>query len=375
MILYFASFVIFCFVCANLFWRTHLPLWLKASGCALLFAASLKYEIYQWLGGAFFAPHLPRTLLLVLEAAYGAFLTLAFLLLLKDICMFGNYCLGKIGFSAPRTMQHGMINAILVLLALCMGIYGTWNATRVPAIRQIEAKIPGLPDGLRGFRIVQLSDLHIGPILKKGWLQEVVKKTNAVQPDLIVMTGDYVDGTVDEIRAELQPLAQLDARWGMLAVTGNHEYYWDVSGWRHAIREMGIDLLENEHRVFNIGDAQLVVGGVPDNHASRFNAESPNPQKAFADAPEAIRILLAHQPKEAGTWLREADIMLTGHTHGGIIFFLEPLIARFNGGFVQGRYDVGGKTLYVSPGTGIWNGFSARIGAAPEITLVVLEKG
>lgn len=374
MILYIASFVLFCLVSVNLFWRVQIPLWAKIAGCMLVLLASLKYEIYQWVGGAFFAPQLPRSLLIVLEAAYGAFFILAFLLILEDIYLLGNFFLCKIGFPAPTRLPRGLINAALSLLAVVCGLYGTWNATRVPPLREMTVKIANLPDDLHGFRIAQLADLHVGPILKQDWTTEVVEKTNAARPDLIVMTGDYIDGTVEEILDQLKPLAGLYAPCGVLAVTGNHEYYWNAKGWSEQIRKLGIDLLENEHRVLNVGKSQLVIGGVPDNHADRFGFDAPNAAKAFAGAPKAVRLLLAHQPKNAPDWLQEADIMLSGHTHGGIIFFLEPLIARFNGGFARGMYDIDGKKLYVSPGTGIWNGFSARVGVAPEITLIILEK-
>lgn len=374
MILYITSFVLFCIVCANLFWRIQLPLWAKIAGCALVLLSSLKYEIYQWIGGAFFAPQLPRSILLVLEAAYGAFFILAFLLLLEDIYLLGNFFLCKIGFPAPARLPRGIINIALSLFAVACGIYGTWNAVRVPPVHEITVRIPNLPDELQGFRIVQLADLHVGPLLKKDWTAEVATRANAAHPDLIVMTGDYIDGTVDEILDDLKPLAGLSAPYGVLAVTGNHEYYWDARSWSRQIRKLGIDLLENEHRVLDVGKAQLVIGGVPDNHADRFGFDAPNASRAFEGAPGALRILLAHQPKNAPNLLKEADLMLSGHTHGGIIFFLEPLIARFNGGFARGMYDIGEKKLYVSPGTGIWNGFSARVGVAPEITLIILAR-
>lgn len=174
---------------------------------------------------------------------------------------------------------------------------------------------------------------------------------------------------------ELRPLADMRAKYGIFAVTGNHEYYWNAKEWSEAIRCLGIDLLNNEHRLITVETDTLVIAGIPDAGAGRFGFEAPNIDKALANAPEAVRILLAHQPKNAKSWLEKADLMLSGHTHGGIMFFLQPLIARFNGGFVNGQYTVGDKQLYVSPGTGIWNGFSARIGVPPEITRIVLERG
>ncbi len=375
MILYIASFVIFCYVSASLFLRAHCPLWFKIAGCALVLLVSLKYEIYQWLGGAFFAPFLPRWFLLVMEAAFGALLVLCFLLVFKDLYLLGNYILARIGIPVPRHLPMGWIKGGLICIALAFGIYGTWSAVRVPDIRTITARLPNLPPALHGMNIVQLTDLHVGPILKKDWVFEVVEEVNAIDPDIIVMTGDYIDGTVEEVLDELRPLADMRAKYGIFAVTGNHEYYWNAKEWSEAIRCLGIDLLNNEHRLITVETDTLVIAGIPDAGAGRFGFEAPNIDKALANAPEAVRILLAHQPKNAKSWLEKADLMLSGHTHGGIMFFLQPLIARFNGGFVNGQYTVGDKQLYVSPGTGIWNGFSARIGVPPEITRIVLERG
>lgn len=372
MILYLASACMFLFVALNLFWRIDCSTGVKAAGCLLLLFISLKYEVYRFIGGYFFAPHLPRAFLLLMEALYGGFIILFFLLLLFDLYLIGNLLLSRCGFPVPKILPRGAINCGLAGLALALGIWGTWNAVKVPDVRTIQLAVSGLPAPLTGLRLVQLSDLHIGPILKGDWLAEVVAKTNSLRPDLILLTGDYVDGFVSEIGAELAPLADLKASYGVWAVTGNHEYYWNMPQWRSVLEKLNVKMLENEHKAIQINNETIIVAGIPDLAAGRFGLPMPDLAKALRGAPDAVRILLSHQPKHVSEYAKQVDLMLSGHTHGGLMFFLQPLVARFNDGFVNGLYAAGKSSIYVNPGTGLWNGFSSRIGVPSEITEVIL---
>lgn len=373
MLLYVASFFIFIFVALNLFFKTACPLAIKILGSILILAISLKYEIYQFLGGAFFSPSLPRAFILAMEALYAGLLILFFLLLLWDIYLAGNWILAKTGFPIPRHLPKGWIKCGLCCVALALGVWGTMQAIAVPAIKRVEISLNKLPQALDGFKLIQLSDLHIGPILDASWLEKVVKKVNATKPDLILLTGDYVDGRVSEIASELKPLANLESRYGVFGVTGNHEYYWDAVQWQKVLKDLNVNMLENEHAIIKAHGEELVIAGLPDLAASRFGLPEPDIVKALMNAPEVTRILLAHQPKAAREYASHVDLHLAGHTHGGVLFFLQPLIARFNNGFVQGLYPVNAGTLYVSSGTGIWNGFSSRVGVPAEITEIILH--
>ena len=375
MILKIASVFIFLFVAFNLFHHARCPLWLKIAGTAILLLASLKYQIYQLLGGAFFAPQMDRWIILLMECLYGALLLLFFLLLLWDIYLAGNWILAKAGMPVPKRLPAGMIKAGLCGLALALGAWGVWEAVRVPDVRDVEVKIPNLPPELDGFSIAQLSDLHVGPLLKKAWLEEVVAKTNALKPDLIALTGDYVDGRVAVIGEELAPLADLRAKYGVFGVTGNHEYYWNAAEWAEALKSLGVKLLSNQHEAIDVNGATIVVAGIPDLAASSFGLPGPDLDEALKGAPEGLRLLLAHQPKFFKEAAPKVDLQLSGHTHGGIMFFAQPLIARFNTGYVRGLYNEGGKMLHVSPGTGLWNGFSCRVGVSAEISRIVLRRG
>lgn len=373
MILYFTSVIVFLVVSLNLFFRAACPAWLKICGSLFILFIACKYVIYQVFGGAFFAPGLSRSFVVIMEAFYGSLLLLFFFLLLWDVYLLGNWLLLKIGIPVPRSLPYGKIKIGLVAASLIFGFWGTWQAIKVPDVKTVEITLKKLPPALDGFIIAQLSDLHIGPILNRAWLEQVVTKTNAIEPDLILLTGDYVDGTVSELLNELEPLARLRARYGVFGVTGNHEYYWNAAEWLKALQGLNIRLLTNEHEVVKVNDESLVVAGLPDLVAEKFGFAAPDIKAAVANAPEAVTILLAHQPKNSREYAPYADLHLAGHTHGGLIFFLRPLIAKFNNGYVVGQYESGDETLYVNPGTGLWNGFSSRIGNPSEITKIILR--
>ena len=373
-----ATLALFLYVAGSL-WLSHgLGMCWKILGTAVALLASLKYAIYQWLGGSFFAPRLPRLFQLAMEALYASLILLFALLLLRDILRIALRLLHRHGQLENISLSGGWVWPLLAFCALGAGLWGTWQSVRVPAVVERVVRLPDLPPGLRGFRIAQLSDLHIGPLLGRQWLSQVVRRTNLLQPDLIVLTGDYVDGTVDELAAELEPLADLRSRYGVFAVTGNHEYYWNATAWRAALERLGLRFLENSHALVGPEGSPVLLVGLTDLAADRFAMPGPDLGRALDGAPErgaAPRVLLSHQPREAQEHLASVDLQLSGHTHGGQIFFLQPLIAAFNSGFVSGGYSVNGSSLLVSPGTGLWGGFSCRVGVPSEISLIILEPG
>ena len=340
---------------------------------ALLFSVSLKYIFYEVVGGSFFRPELPVPVLLAAEALYASLVLLFFLALIKDGVALLCWLFRRVGIKRHLPFSPEVRASLLVLLALCSGVWGSAQAVRVPEVRTVEVALPELPAELEGFTIAQLTDIHIGPLLKGEWLSDVVKKTNDIKADVILLTGDYIDGLPSELADELRPLADLRAKHGVFGVNGNHEYYYDAKGWQPVFRSLGVDMLNNEHRVLPGG---LVLGGVTDRNAPRFGQSAPDVEAAFSGAPAGPRILLSHQP-QFGSSIPSAGValQLSGHTHGGLLFFLKPLIAYYNKGFVSGLYlTVHGGLLYVSPGTGLWSGFSCRLGVPSEITRLVLKR-
>lgn len=356
-------------------WRFSVRMLLAAA----VLAAGAKFQWYEWLGGAFFAPALPRPALLVLEGLYAALVLLFLLTLLRDIALLAARAFRRPGPDGRRAVSIPAQSAGLALLAVILAAVGVWQAVRVPTPRTVEVRLPHLPRALDGFSLAHVSDIHIGPVQKRDWLKAVVERVNALKPDAIALTGDFIDGLPGDLRDELTPLADLRAPRGVYGVTGNHEYYYDAPGWISVFEEMGVDMLENEHRVLSVGGEPLVIAGVPDSSAIHFGMPGPDPAAAFAGAPDGARVLLSHQPRGAAAHARKAsagegaDLQLSGHTHGGLMLGLRALIAAFNDGFSGGLYDVEGMKLYVHPGTGLWSGFSCRVGVPSEITLLVLR--
>jgi uncharacterized protein len=255
------------------------------------------------------------------------------------------------------------------LLALLVTAIGYFNARRTAQVVSVAVPLPGLPAALEGFRIVQISDIHVGPTIKQKYLQAIVDRVNALDADVVAITGDLVDGSVAELRAHVAPLAKLRARHGVFFVTGNHEYYSGVHGWVTELQRLGIRVLHNEHVVLQHQGASLVLAGVPDYTGHHFDpAHRSDPVAALEGAPaNATRVLLAHQPRTAPAAAAAGfDLQLSGHTHGGQFLpwtFFVPLQQPYTAGLHQ----LGRLSIYVSRGTGYW-GPPKRLGAPSEIS-------
>jgi uncharacterized protein len=260
------------------------------------------------------------------------------------------------------TISPRIVSFVTIGAAALLAIVGFIQARRP---RVVSLRIPAPLD----YRIVQWSDVHIGPTIQRRFVESLVERTNALNADAIVITGDLIDGYVDALRDATEPLRNLRARDGVFVVTGNHEYYWRASEWVTEFASLGLTFLKNEHRVINDG---LVIAGVTD-PAGR-DAHKPNAAAALAGAPrDAFRILLAHRPQVANAASKlGVNLQLSGHTHGGQFFPFNLLIRWFQP-VVAGLHRIGDTLLYVSRGTGYW-GPPSRLGVGGEITLIDLTK-
>jgi uncharacterized protein len=268
----------------------------------------------------------------------------------------------------------GGFAAAVVGGALAVLIAGAWRARR-PGVVRVQVPIERLPADLEGLRIVQLSDLHVGPTLKRDFVARVVETTNGLAPDVVALTGDVADGFPRALRDEVAPLAGLAAPLGKYFVTGNHEYYWDAPGWVRELEHLGFRALVNAHDVLERGSGRVVLAGVTDLSASRgVPGHGSDPAAAVAGAPASdVRVLLAHQPKSAyAARALGFDLQLSGHTHGGQYFPFNLLVRLFQP-FVAGLHRLEAMWLYVSRGTGYW-GPPLRLGAPAEITLIELTR-
>jgi hypothetical protein len=251
---------------------------------------------------------------------------------------------------------------------------GMLNAFFGLRIRKSEITFEKLPAALDGFRIVQISDVHTGPMIRERALKRIAKKVKSARPDLIVFTGDAVDGGVADLGPHMRPLAELEARFGKFYVPGNHEYYWGVTPWLDWFATAGYRVLLNRHEIVNVGGSKLLIAGVADPAAGMMKAELPNLSRALEGAPPDAypRVLLAHQPGIA----REAEkqgihLQISGHTHGGQ-FFPWTLLVGLVHEFPQGLMKLAGMWIYVSRGTGYW-GPPVRLGATSEVSLLILR--
>lgn len=271
-----------------------------------------------------------------------------------------------------RTLLSRGIAGVAGVFALGLTGVGASSALGEVAVRPIKIALKKLPKALSGFRIVQLTDVHIGPTLGSKWLRDVVAKANAEEPDVIVITGDLVDGTVDELKDDIAPLADLKAKHGVFFVTGNHEYYSGADAWIAHLAKMGIRTLRNEHVTIQDERGSFDLAGVDDWSAKR-NGHGANLPKALLGRDEGrALVLLAHQPKQFFQAAKlGVGLQLSGHTHGGQIFPWGFLVG-LDQTWVAGLYSMGESQIYVSRGTGFW-GPPVRVAAPSEITRIELQ--
>jgi len=307
--------------------------------------------------------------------ALGLFSSLFVATFLRDVLLVASGLVHLVWphFSFERIAQ--VSGRLVPPLALVVTAIGFWNARRIARVVEVEVPIAGLPAALHGFAIVQISDVHVGPTIRRGYVQGIVEAVNRLQPDVVAITGDLVDGSVPHLREHVAPLAQLAGRHGNYFVTGNHEYYSGALPWIDELRRLGIRVLHNEHVAIEHGGATLVLAGVPDYMAGHFHRDhASDPAAALAGAPEhaGVRVLLAHQPRTAPAAAKAGfDLQVSGHTHGGQ-FWPWVHFVRFQQPYTAGLHRLDGLWIYVSRGTGYW-GPPKRFGAPSEITRIRLK--
>lgn len=258
-------------------------------------------------------------------------------------------------------------------LTVAVVVVGLYQALIGPGIRRVQVPLKGLPKAFDGFRIVQVSDLHIGPTIRDSYVGNVVRAVNELKADMIALTGDITDGLPSELASIAKKLAEMQSTYGRFFVTGNHEYYHDAPGWIRLHRDSGTHVLVNESRIIEKEGAQLAVLGVPDVSGHHFVKEHvSDPAQAAVKVPgDVIKILLAHQPVSyKAAHAAGVNLQLSGHTHSGQ-FFPWNLVIGFFHDFYRDLNRFQEMWIYVNPGTGYW-GPPLRTAVASEITLLTL---
>jgi predicted MPP superfamily phosphohydrolase len=270
---------------------------------------------------------------------------------------------------AARVRAIGVVGAVAAATAV-----GVRAALAIPSVRRVEVGIDRWPASLDGFRIVQLSDIHIGPILQREFAERLVAEVNRLSPDLIAVTGDLVDGGVRQLGGEVEPLGELSAPHGVYFVTGNHDYYSGAEAWLTKVGELGIRALRNERVQIGDGDGAFDLAGVDDHRGDWLRGTTEDLARALRDRdPDRPVVLLAHDPtsfKRASAM--QVDLQLSGHTHGGQIWPFLYLV-RLAVPQVAGLLRRGRSQLYVSRGSGFW-GPPIRLFAPSEITEIVIRR-
>ena len=308
--------------------------------------------------------------------AMGLFSSLFVLTALRDALLLAVWLANlAIGAALPWTMLRNVSAWAVAGLSLAGSLAGFYNARRLARVVDVDVPIAGLPKDLDGFTIVQISDIHVGPTIKKRYVQAIVDAVNEQLPDMVAITGDVVDGSVEQLAAQASPLGQLRAPYGVYLVTGNHEYYSGAAPWVAEFRRMGLRVLMNEHALIHPSGLPMVVAGVTDYSAGSFDPQQrSNPKAALSGAPADAfpRILLAHQPRSAAAAEPLGyTLQLSGHTHGGQ-FFPWGFFVRFQQPFTAGLHRSGRMWVYTSRGTGYW-GPPKRLWAPSEITRLRLR--
>ncbi len=251
---------------------------------------------------------------------------------------------------------------------------GMIEARGTHEIVDVEVTLAKLPAALDGFTIVQLSDLHVGMTIDRAFVQRVVDHANRLSPDLIALTGDLVDGKVDDLRDDIAPLGTLRAKHGVFAVTGNHEYYSGADPWIAEIGRLGVRYLRNQRVTIGEGEATFELAGVDDHSAHGWKGHGEDLDAAISGHdPRRALVLLAHQPRQVRRASQHGvDLQLSGHTHGGQIWPWHYIVKIQQGGLLAGRYQYADTQLYVTRGCGYW-GPPVRLLAPLEITRIILR--
>jgi hypothetical protein len=308
----------------------------------------LGWPAYLWLGTCFY-------LLLALGLSD---------LLLAILGIFG---IEREPWAAARALCVAVVVATVV-------VFGVWTALRGPVVKRVELTLAGWPAGLDGYRIVQISDVHIGSLLGRRFASKVTQYCNALKPDLVAVTGDLVDGSVARLESRVAPFSALRGRDGVFFVTGNHDHYSGADGWTAKLKQFGFEVLRNRRVPIAREAGRFELAGV-DDHSARRRSGSGTGDVDVALAGwsrDGVVVLLAHDPRTFDEARRcGVDLQLSGHTHAGQRWPFQWLV-RLQTRYVVGRYQSGGSQLYVSRGTGFW-GPPLRIFAPGEITELLLH--
>ena len=330
-----------------------------------------KFSFFNLIGGSVTSPNLPPVVIWFFGWMYGA--AVAFTVMATAFALLDGL-LALFRCHVPICLKR-IRAAVFLILAALISSYGIYEGVRVPRVRHVELYLQGLPAEFDGYRIAHVSDLHCSTSIRRERIASIVEKVNALDADLIAITGDFVDGRVSDRCGDLAPLSDLRAKDGVVGCSGNHEFYWEWDKWLKALSGMGVEFPEvSGPRMIGRGTALMSVGALADPAiAGVCPAKS-----AFVGVPDnAFKVLLFHRPLTDVIDAVGADVglQLSGHTHGGAMPVLRWLVEQVNEGRSRGIYTFGERgVLYNSSGSGQWAGFPLRLFTPSEIAEIVLRR-
>ena len=274
----------------------------------------------------------------------------------------------------PRRVFLSRVATGVLAATGAAAVFGVEQAELAPELSRHDIPIPGLHADLDGFQILQLSDIHAGALMSEERMRRIARAAAALNPDLAVLTGDLLDVSPQAAAPFSRAFRDLRSKHGAFAILGNHDYFAGPRAAERAVREAGIALLRNSGARIERGRGSLFLGGVDDPSHGGLGVD---PARALrAAAPGETRIMLAHRPSlfelcaDAG-----AELVLSGHTHGGQIALTRQWsLARLLGPYTMGLYRRGAAQLYVHRGMGTVGPAPVRLGSAPEIALLTLRR-
>lgn len=358
------------YVIVRYIWPMPWALPVKIAAMLVLLLASQYHLFARLSSGSVFSPEFPRLLIVLMNWAFGAILLIAVFQIVVDLGTLLTMLVRRQWLTIAPALRYAIGTTALVLAAI-----GVHQALRVPPLKDIEIAVRNLPPQFDGYRMLQLTDMHISRLFDEPWTRAVVDQSNKLGVDLIVVTGDLIDGSVANRTLDVAPLRDLHAPDGVYVIPGNHEYFFDNTAWMQHFVSLGMIPLANSHTLLERDGARITLAGVTDATAPRTGFPAPDLRKALEGAPKDVPIiLLDHQPRNARFSASQGvAVQLSGHTHGGMIRILDQVIAMANEGFVSGFYDVAGMQLYVNNGTALWPGFALRLGRPSELTRITLR--
>ncbi|KAK7500305.1 hypothetical protein BaRGS_00008528 [Batillaria attramentaria] len=359
----------------------YLTLWKKTLLGYLILCHSAYLTNYFLMGRD------PHWFSLLAYCAIGSYIQLAFALVVLKVVNFG-VCTSEFYLRGPsrreRLFSKRTVAFLACFYAAVTSCYAFYSASQMPTIKRVQVPIRGLPEIWENTRIVQLSDIHLGPTVGFTRLSRIVDVVTGLRPDIVVMTGDLVDGPVTSLKRAASPLVNVWSKLGNYFVTGNHEYYTgDVDNWLQTLRvEINFHPLHNSNVKLIPPDGKdtdaICLAGTddPEAHLMGYTGHGPDLDRALktCDQTQPV-ILLTHQPRAAKAALHSPyriDLVLAGHTHGGQ-FIPMNLGAYFLNPFFAGLYEYKNSHVYVSQGTQFF-GIPFRMGSTMEITEITLYK-